>query len=135
MRPSLLLAALLLLTPSGCNDSDSNDTPDSGIPGVPDSGIPGVPDSGIPEVPRSSLAACSFSEACANAAERCYVSQECPPAVPEGMDAGTCGPEMGDRLCHQRCASNGTCGAGEHCEQVSITMRSDYGERVALCFE
>ncbi|QSQ26742.1 hypothetical protein JY651_18230 [Pyxidicoccus parkwayensis] len=119
MRPYLLLAALLLLAISGCNDSDSNDSPDSGIP----------------EVPKSSFATCSFSEACANAAERCYVSQECPPASAPGTDAGTCAPETGDRLCHRRCDSDGTCGASEHCEEVFISMRSDYSERVSLCFD
>ncbi len=131
MRRSLLLsAALLLLATSGCNDSDSEDTPDSGGFELPPAGDSGS----TPQVPASSFAACSFSEKCTAALELCYVSQECPPAVPEGVDAGTCAPETGDRLCHRRCSIGLPCGAGERCDQVGIAERSDHTETISLCF-
>lgn len=131
MCNSALLAALLLLATSGCNDSDSdsNDVPDSGGFESPPAG-----DSGPTQVPPSSFAACSFSMACTAARELCYVSQECPPGIPPGEDAGTCGPETGDRLCHRRCGIELPCGAGERCEQVGIAVRSDHTEQIALCF-
>jgi hypothetical protein len=106
-----MFALLGLLTSVACGDSD---------------------DSGDSDARRSSLAACSFSEACADAEEQCYVSQVCGP--PAGTDAPYCWPEEGDRQCHRRCESDASCGPGEECREVELVNRTDTLDSATLCF-
>ena len=102
------LALLCLLPTLGCGD-DSEKT----------------------RVPRSSLAACSFTEACQVAEERCHVSQVCYPPV--GTDPSVCEAEQGDRQCHRRCDNNAPCGEGERCQEVRLVRRSDMIESGFIC--
>ena len=112
MRLPLLAALLCLVTSVGCGDSEDSDS--NGVP-------------------RSSFAACSFTQACADAAERCYVSQSCgPPAQDEPL---TCRAEEGDRQCHRTCEGDTACGEGETCRAVDVSNRTDTFSQVKLCFK
>ncbi|GHG82491.1 hypothetical protein [Comamonas sp. JC664] len=84
-----------------------------------------------PQVPKSSLAACSFTDACALAEEACNISQLCgPPAPGEEL---YCQPEKGDRKCHRRCERDTDCGTGETCREVEASRRTDVMESITLC--
>ncbi|AGC43812.1 hypothetical protein MYSTI_02496 [Myxococcus stipitatus DSM 14675] len=85
------------------------------------------------DAPRSSLAACSFTDACADAQEECYVSQVCGP--PSSNGNLYCQEEKGDRQCHRRCENNDSCGPGESCKTVELVKRTDVLTTTTLCFK
>ncbi|SDE85718.1 hypothetical protein [Myxococcus virescens] len=107
MRLSLM-SLLCLLVSAGCGDDTS-------------------------QLPNSSLAACSFTDACANADEECYVSQVCGPPAPD--EELYCQAEKGDRQCHRRCQDDGACGPGETCRAVEWVKRTDMLTTTTLCFK
>ncbi len=84
------------------------------------------------DVPNSSLAACSFTNACASADEACFVSQVCGPPAGEELN---CQAEKGDRQCHRRCQDDNACGPGESCKEVEWVKQTDMLTTITLCFK